>query len=81
MKFGYRHSDPEGVRRQALRVILCVAVLQCCGFGVTGNTAKQHNGSTTINHLRLTRSRNFACLPVGRDFVLRIQGLDDAFHC
>jgi hypothetical protein len=28
--------------------------LQCCGFGFNGNTAKQHNSSTIINHLRLT---------------------------
>jgi len=30
-----------------------IAVLQCCGFEVNSNTAKQHNGSRAINTLRL----------------------------
>jgi cob(I)alamin adenosyltransferase len=30
-----------------------IAVLQCCGFGVNGNTAKQDNSSTRINHSQL----------------------------
>jgi hypothetical protein len=53
MMLKIRNPDPkeQGVRSHFL---FCgIAVLQCCGFGVNGNTAEQHNGSTKINHLRL----------------------------